>query len=69
MDDIRMIHNNDKVKRKRNYKFLKYLYRNRVKVLILFGVIFLLCYPSISGEFIGTWYKEFVGSILENSKF
>lgn len=70
MDDIRRNDYNQKLQMKiRRVKTLKWFSKNWYKIILLLILIFIISFPTISGELIGHWISNFYSSILKNITF
>lgn len=70
MDDIRV---NDKIKkindRTKLYNFIGFFVRNWKKILIFVIVIFAILFPSLTGDLISGWIRDFVTPFIQNLRF
>lgn len=67
MDDIRF--EKDKEKLKNSIKFRKFLFtlkKNWWKILIILVLMFIIIFPSLSGDLLGSWWNNFASSFLSN---
>jgi hypothetical protein len=65
MEDIRF--EKDKVKMQKSVRFNKFLFhirKNWWKYLIVVVVVFVVVFPDVTGQILGSWWNSFITSFL-----
>ncbi len=70
MEDIRFEKDKIKLQKSIKYsKFLLYLKKNWWKYLIVLVLLFIIIFPQLSGNILGSWWNDFATSFLQKLTF
>lgn len=70
MEDIRVTEKRKNIDRKvKFFKILIWIQKNWLKILLFLVVVFLIIFPSLSGNLIGRWLNDFWSAFRHNLTF
>ena len=64
MEDLRKNNKTDK-----NKFILKFIWKHKWKILLILSIIFIVFFPTLSGQILGQWFSDFVGNLFKYAKF
>ena len=70
MEDIRVTEQRKNIDRKvKFFKILIWMKKNWLKILLFLVVVFLIIFPSLSGNLIGRWLNDFWSAFRHSLTF
>lgn len=70
MDDLRQKREKEQYFKIKKFLKLKAFFRKRWYIILTILILsIIIIFPSITGEYIGTWIHDFCGNIYKYSKF
>lgn len=70
MEDIRIkTYHNKNINKKLFLYLISFIKKYKFKIIIVLLLTIIIFFPELSGDIIGKWANEFIGSIIKNIQF